>query len=150
MEFNIGERVRIRAYEDMPEGIRNKGVARNSGKDGEIVDKLWSAAKDCMCYHIKLDGMAVVSNVMYTEGMFDRISDLLTKVSYEWEFEYLESVVVAIFYEVFDGSRTEIARGHGHHIHKGADGVCQASSYAVKEAWKKLNNNGGRLDRREY
>lgn len=144
MEFNIGERVRIRAYEDMPEGIRNKGVARNSGKDGEIVDKLWSAAKDCMCYHIKLDGMAVVSNVMYTEGMFDRVSDLASKVSYVYEFDYLENVVVARFYEVGEDHKTEIARGHGHIIHEGVLGIAQASAYALKRIMYKIE--GGNQD----
>ena len=142
MEFNIGERVRIRAYEDMPESVRNKGVARNCGKDGEIVDKLWSAARDCMCYHIKLDDMTVVSGVLYTEGMFDRISDLAPKVTYTYEFDNCENVVIAIYYEVDeDGNKTEIARGHGHLIHEGALGIAQASAYALKRIWQKLEGN---------
>lgn len=145
MEYNIGERVRIRAYDDIPADIRNKGMARNCGKDRETVDKLWSAAKDRMCYHIRLDGMNVISNVLYTEGMFDRISDLLAKVTYEWEFDYLENVVVARCYELTEDSKTEIARGHGHIIHEGAPGIVQASAYAVKKAWEILNNKGGRL-----
>ena len=139
MEFNIGERVRIRAYDDMPEKVRNKGIARNCGKDGEIVDKLWSAAKDCMCYHIKLDDMNTVSGALYTEGMFDRISDIATKVTYVYEFDNLENLVSARFYEVDEnGIKTEIARGHGHIFHEGAYGIAQASSYALKRIRKKM------------
>ena len=139
MEFNIGERVRIRAYDDMPEKVRNKGIARNCGKDGEIVDKLWSAAKDCMCYHIKLDDMNCISGALYTEGMFDRISDLTPKVTYVYEFDNLENLVAARFYEVDEnGIKTEIARGHGHIFHEGAYGIAQASSYALKRIMKKM------------
>lgn len=138
MEFNIGERVRIRAYDDMPENLRNKGVARNCGKDGEIVDKLWSAAKDSMVYIIKLYDMTVVSGALYTEGMFDRISDLAPKVSYVYEFDNLENVVVARYYEIGEDYKTEIARGHGHIIHEGAMGIAQASAYALKRIWQKL------------
>lgn len=124
MEFNIGERVRIRAYEDMSENIRNKGLVRIGGKDGEIVDKLWSAAQDSMVYRIKLDDMVSVSSILYTEEMFDRISDLAPKVTYTYEFDNCENVVIAIYYEVDeDGNKTEIARGHGHLIHEGALGI---------------------------
>ena len=145
MEWNIGERVRIRAYEDMPESVKDKGAARGSGKDGEVIDKLWSAAEDCMVYRIRFDGVPYPSKTLFVEGQFDRISDLLARVSYDWEFEYLDNVVVAIFYEVTEESRTEIARGHGHIIHEGAPGIVQASAYAVKKAWAVLNNKGGKL-----
>lgn len=132
MEFNIGERIRIRAYEDMPESVRDKGAARGSGKDGEIIDKLWSAARDCMVYRIQFDGVPYASKTLFSEGQFDRISDLM-RVSYVYEFDNCDNVVIAIFYEVDrDGNKTEIARGHGHIIHEGALGIAQASSYALK------------------
>lgn len=43
MEFNIGDRVRLVDYNDLPECIRTKGMARMCGKDGEVVDKLCGA-----------------------------------------------------------------------------------------------------------
>lgn len=141
MEFNIGERVRARAYENIPEEIRSKGFVKNAGKDGEIVDKLWSAAEDRMVYRIHFDGMAKASATLFPEGTFDRISDLV-RVSYVYEFDNLDNVVVARFYEVdADGNKTEIARGHGHLIHTGALGIAQASAYALKRIWKDLEDN---------
>lgn len=140
MEFNIGERVRIRAYSDMPEDVRNKGVARNQGRDGEIVDKLWSAAEDRMLYKIRFDEAITASATLWTEGTFDRISDL-DKVTYVYEFENLDKVVVARLYEVdSDGNKTEIAKGHGHLIHNGAQGIAQASAYALKRIWNDLED----------
>ena len=142
MEFNIGERVRIGAYEDMPENIRNKGLARIGGKDGEIVDKLWSGAQDCMVYRIKLDDAVGVSGILFTDDMFDRVSDLSPKVTYAHEFDYLDNVVVARFYQIdSEGKKTEIARGHGHLIHEGALGIAQAFAYALKKIWQKLEGN---------
>lgn len=144
MEFNIGERVRIRRYEDMSDSVKHKGIAKNVGNDGEIVDKLWSAARDCMLYRIQFDGFDRVSKTDFPEGTFDRISDLMARKTYAHEFDYLDNVVVAIFYEVdADGKKTEIARGHGHIIHEGAKGIAQASSYALKMIYKELN--GGKV-----
>lgn len=141
MEFNIGERVRVRRYEDIPEDIKSKGFVKNVGKDGEIVDKLWSAAEDRMVYRIYFDGMLKASATLFPEGTFDRISDLV-RVSYVYEFDNLDNVVVARFYEVdADGNKTEIARGHGHLIHTGALGIAQASAYALKRIWKDLEEN---------
>ena len=145
MEYNIGERVRIRAYKDIPPSAQDKGVAKNAGNDGEIIDKLWSAAKDQMVYRVQFDGVPYASKTLFLEGQFDRISDLLAKVTYEWEFDYLDNVVVARFYELTEDSKTEIARGHGHIIHEGAPGILQASAYAVKKAWAILNDKGGKL-----
>ena len=140
MEFNIGERVRIRRYEDMPDSVKHKGIAKNAGNDGEIVDKLWSAARDCMLYRIQFDGFDRVSKTDFPEGTFDRISDLKARKTYTYEFEFLENVTVARLYEVDgDGNKTEIAKGHGHLIHDGAKGIAQSASYALKRIYQDLN-----------
>ena len=140
MEYNIGERVRIRKWEDIPAEITNKGYAKCSGNDGEIVYKLWSAARDCMIYLIQFDGQDRVSRTHFVEGTFDRISDLKKKVTYTYEFDFLENVTVARLYAVDgDGIKTEIAKGHGHLIHDGALGIAQSASYALKRIYKDLN-----------
>lgn len=144
MEYNIGERVRIRNYEDCPDSVKHKGIAKNAGNDGEIVDKLWSAARDCMVYRIQFDGVDRPSKSDFVEGTFDRISDLMARRTYAHEFEYLDKVVVAIFYETdIKGNKTEIARGHGHIIHEGSVGIAQASAYALKKIYEKMN--GGKV-----
>lgn len=140
MEYNIGERVRIRRWEDIPVEISNKGYGKCSGKDGEIVDKLWSAARDCMIYLIQFDGQSRVSRTHFVDGTFDRLSDLKKKVTYTYEFDFLDNVTVARLYEIDeDGIKTEIARGHGHMIHEGAKGIAQSASYALKRIYQDLN-----------
>lgn len=140
MEYNIGERVRIRKYEEMPDSVKHKGIAKNAGNDGEIVDKLWSAARDQMVYRIQFDGFDRFSKTDFVEGTFDRLSDLKAKKSYTYEFDYLDTVTVARLYEVDEnGNKTEIAKGHGHLIHDGALGIAQSASYALKRIYQDLN-----------
>ena len=140
MEFNIGDRVRVKKYEDIPEQMKNHGIARICGKDGEIVDKLWSGAKSETIYKIRLDGTYRTSSVDFTSKIIDLISEL-EKKSYQYEFDYLEKVVVARLYEVGEDYKTEIARGHGHIIHEGAEGIAQAASYALKRIYKNISEN---------
>lgn len=137
MEFFIGDRVRIREYNDLPEQMKTKGIARIAGCDGEIVDKLISGAKGCTVYKIHLDGYSVPSRVEYIEGSFDLIPEA-EEPTYTYEFEYLENLVVARLYEVTDTSKTEIAKGHGHIFHDGVYGIAQAASYALKKIYQKL------------
>lgn len=52
-------------------------------------------------------------------------------------------MVVAKFIETKGDTETELGRGHGHMIHEGALGIAQASSYALKKIFEKMN--GGTL-----
>lgn len=139
MEFNIGERVKIKSYWDIPEEARNKGIAKVTNTEGEIVDKLYSEAKGCTVYRIHLDGYDRPSKCDFVEGSFD----LVGGGEYFYEFEYLENLVVARLYEIKDGEKVEIAKGHGHIFHDGAYGIAQAASYALKRICEDLN--GGSL-----
>ena len=140
MEFNIGDRVRVKKYEDLPEQMRSRGFARLCGCDGEIVDKLWSGAKGCTIYRILFDGSDRPSSIDFLTKSVDLISEL-DKKTYFYEFDYLDNVVVARFYEVEDDQKVEIARGHGHIIHEGAKGIAQAASYALKKIHQKFTEN---------
>jgi hypothetical protein len=138
MEYKIGRRVRIRQFDDIHESIRHKGLGRNAGKEGEIVDILYSDANECYVYRIHFDGCATESRTDYLVGMFDVIEDEVTE-TYTHEIEYLDNVVVVRFYKVTDDSKQELARGHGHIIHDGAIGIAQATSYAMKRVYEKMN-----------
>jgi hypothetical protein len=59
-------------------------------------------------------------------------------VTYCYEFDYLDNVVVARFYKIKGEEKTEITRGHGHIIHEGEIGVAQAASYALKRIYMNL------------
>lgn len=130
MEFNIGERVRIKSYWDIPEEVRHKGFAKVTGEYGEIVDKLYSEVKGCTVYKIHLDGYERPSKCDFTEGTFDIVGG--SEAEYDYEFEYLENLVVARLYEIVDGEKVEIAKGHAHIFHDGVYGIAQAASYALK------------------
>lgn len=141
MEFNIGERVRVKKYDDLPEAIKNKAMGKLCGKDGEIVDKLWSGAKGCYIYKIRFDGCGITSSVDFPTKSIDLISEL-DKKTYTFTLEVLDNLVLARLFEGDEESKTEIARAHGHIIHEGVVGITQAASYALKKIHQKyLENN---------
>ena len=146
MKFNIGDRVRVRQYKYLPEKVTNKGIGKSAGKDGEIVDIMYSNASDCYLYKIHFDGFDRPSHTEFPEGSFDLIADLDREV-YSCDIEILDNVVVARMYEIRGKEKTEICKGHGHIIHNGEFGVAQAASYALKRLASKLN--GGSIDGRE-
>lgn len=138
MEFNIGDRVRVKKYEDIPSEVRHKGMAKQAGNDGEIVDALWSNAKDCYVYKIHFDGYDRPSHTEFVEETIDLVSEL-DKPTYTYEFEFLENLVIARLYEIVGEQKYEVARGHGHIFHDGIDGIAQAASYALKKIYEELN-----------
>lgn len=142
MEFNIGDRVRVKSYNKLPEGNKNKGIARIQGLDGEIVDKLWSGAKGCTIYRVHLDGMSVPSKVDFQSDSLDLITEL-AKTSYTYEFEFLDNLVVARLYDVSDDTKVEIAKGHGHIFHEGIYGIAQAASYAMRQIMYSIEEKEG-------
>lgn len=139
MNYKIGDRVRVRQYEDLPEEIRHRGLGKSAGKDGTVVDVLWSGAKDCYVYRIQFDGVDTPSRTDFPEGSFDLISEL-ERPTYSYELEFAENLVVARLYETVGDSKKMIARGHGHIFHDGALGIAQASSYALKKIYKFLED----------
>lgn len=144
-EYKIGDRVRIKNYEDISPENRSKGKARLCGKSGTIVDKLYSESSVEVVYRIQLDDYEQPSRVLWHEDCF--IPDRKI-VGYSYDIEILDNVVVVRFYEEEDALKTELARGHGHIIHEGAKGIAQATSYALKRIFEKLN--GGSLGDDRY
>ena len=149
MEFNIGERVKIKTYEEMPEDFRNKGIAKLVGEEGKIIDKIYSEAKGCTLYKIHLDGYDRYSRCDFVEGTFDLVEE--GEKSYHYDFEYLENLVIARLYEIdsANGKKTELAKGHGHIFHDGAYGIAQAASYALKRICDDLNGGSLRTYRQD-
>lgn len=129
MIINIGDRVHVKT--------------RMGDDEGKVVDKLWSGANDCYLYKVQPDSYHRAATQMYREEELSLVED---DVSYEWSFEMAgDNAVIAILHKVSGDLSEEVARGHGHIIHEGLVGYAQASSYAVKKAYEKLN--GGTLRR---
>lgn len=136
-QFEIGDIVRVKDYNDMSPDDRNAGLARLCGEIGEIVDKLYSKALDRYVYTIKFDNFDSTSKKLWLDSQIETYVE--DEVTYAHEFEYLDNVVVAIFYEIRGDEKTELGRGHGHILHDGVVGIAQASSYALKKIYEKIN-----------
>lgn len=138
-EIKIGDRVRVKEYYDIPEELQSRGFARFCGEVGTISDKFYSEAQQCYVYSIQFDNFASSKKLWKAEMLESCDED----VSYTYEFDYLENVVVAKLYELRETSKTEIARGHGHIIHEGVLGIAQAASYALRKIFYKIEAEEG-------
>lgn len=136
MIYNIGDRIQIKAYKDLPEVDKTKGKARVCGKSGKVIDALTKETGERV-YMVHLDGYKEPSKALYSAEAFTKESG----IEYAWTFEVLENVVVGIMYEVKGNQKTEVCRGHGHIIHEGVLGIAQAASYALKKAYEKLDQH---------
>ncbi len=115
MEFQIGDKV---------------GFVYASGT-GVVKDKLRS---------VKGNNVYLVTLYDGSERFFpeDELKFIEKAVSYTYEIEHLDNVIVARLYEVKDDIKTEIAIGHGHIMHDGVLGVAQAASFALKRIYMNL------------
>jgi hypothetical protein len=136
MEFAIGQNVKIKCYEELPEKFRTKGVAKVAGKDAQIVDVVHSTAKGGTFYLARVDGCSRTSGVCFTEECFE----IPKEKTYRFEIDDLDKVVVVRMY----ADDKEIGRAHGHKIHEGDVGVAQAVSYAMRFIYTALN--GGKME----
>lgn len=57
---------------------------------------------------------------------------------YWHEITYLDNVVLVVLYEATETGPVELARHHGHILHKGAKGIAQATGYAMKRIWEQM------------
>lgn len=134
-KFSIGDRVKVRDYDAIPEEYRSRGLAKMCGEVGTIEDVFYSSAQECDLYVIKFDNFEK-SQTLYQEELLEEVDE---SVTYDYEFEFLENLVVARLYEVHeDGSKIEIEKGHGHVFHDGVEGIAQAASYAMKRLYHKI------------
>lgn len=151
MAFNIGDRVRVKDYEEIADHLKVKstgddpslwscGKSRCCGQKGEIVDIMYSTAYGKYIYRIRFDGQAERSRADFTDEALELLNE--DNVTYHFETDIAEdNVVIVIMYEDREDSSKEIGRGHGHVIHEGALGIAQATSYAMYRLYKRLEEN---------
>lgn len=136
-ELSIGSKIRVKDYNDIPEEFRTKALGRLCGEIGTIDDIVYSMSLKCKLYVIKFDNYDVPSKKMWRDEMLEEVVEE-DVVTYTFEFEFLENLVVARLYEVTGDTKTELEKGHGHIFHDGAVGIAQAASYAMKKLYYKL------------
>lgn len=152
--FYIGDKVRIKSLDELSESrfsdrhrgdrtIWTKRKVETAGATGVITDKMYSEATDINLYSVQIDGNDFTSAHFYCDDDLTLYVEEKEEVGYEIETRIIGSVVVAIVYETSGDKKVEVTRGHGHIFHEGAAGVVQATSYAFKKAWEKMN--GGNI-----
>ena len=60
------------------------------------------------------------------------------KYSMDIKIDIASNVVIATLYEMTNDTKSILAKGHGHMIHEGANGIAQAASYACKKLYEAL------------
>lgn len=119
-KFNIGNRVR----------------QKSCTKEGVVKDVIIALSDNRVCYTILFDG-----DLLNTTLKEEAVELAPPTATYNFEYEYLDNVVVARFYEYKGEEKTELAKGHGHILHDGILGIAQAASYASKRCYDKLAGN---------
>ena len=115
--------------------IGDKVVDINSGVEGRVTDRLYSEARSQFVYVIKpSDGGRSFTR------QEDDIELSQNNVEYKIETVVEDGVVICTIYEVCNGIKTEVCRGHGHILHDGAVGIAQACAYAAKRALYTIDN----------
>lgn len=124
MKFNIGD------------------LVQSSDGIGTVSDIFKSAQGSAAMYKVELEALNCETPTMclYHEEDLEHYRPAMEQViqlrNVEIRAEIADNVVIAIFY--VDGK--EVARGHGHIIHEGSDGIIQAFSWASKKAWLELDD----------
>lgn len=156
MAFNIGEQVRVKRYDEIPDTAKanivggdphlwSKGKSRNGGKTGRVVDKLYSEAYDCFIYRVVLDGFDKPSRSVFTDECIEAITGDPT--SFRFDIQRVGEKIRAILYRTqADGTESEVGVGYGYILHEGMKGIAQAASYAMKMIYK---NTGWHIDEGE-
>ena len=111
-------------------------VKTQNGYVGTVEDILVSRRKETFAYVVKFDGHPEM-DALYSENSLE---EFVEHVTYGYEIECLENIVLVRLFELRGESKTKIARGHGHIIHEGALGVAQAASYALKRIFFDISN----------
>lgn len=140
--MNIGQIVKIKNFDDLPMHLQTQKYRGLAGFGAEIIDRLYSEVSQTFVYTLRLTGAKTIPAMSFPEEALEVVVD--DPAEYTHEIEYLDGVVLAIFYEIKNGKKTEIARGHGHIIHEGALGIAQATSYAMKQIYYQINDSDDR------
>ena len=118
-KFNIGDAV----------------IDSRTNESGVITDRMYSEARSQFVYVIKpSDG-----GRSFTREE-DEVEPFYSDVEYKIETVVEDGVVICTIYEVCNGIKTEVCRGHEHIIHDGAVGIAQACAYATKRALYTIDN----------
>ena len=118
-KFKIGDRVRY-----------------FSDSFGVVSDILVRSKTSSVLYEVIADGRDEPSNCLLKEEDLELVGK---EYSMQIQIDIAQNVVIASLFEVEAPNMRPIAKGHGHIIHEGANGIAQAASYACKKLYENLD-----------
>jgi hypothetical protein len=86
-KFNIGDRIRIKAYDEMPVDIRTRASGRLCGKVGTVTDKLYSNSTGDFLYLVKLDDFDEESKKMWDAGCLELYRETIADYAFKFSAE---------------------------------------------------------------
>lgn len=148
MAFNIGDQVRIKRYDEIPQAAKSKkigsnphlwncGKARLCGMVGRVVDKLYSEAYDCNVYRVHFDGMDKPSYTSFVDDNMEPFKEGRPEVSFETKIS--GDTVIVEMYRKSGANKDLVSSGHGYIYSEGLEGIAQAAAYALKMIWCRTN-----------
>lgn len=95
---------------------------------------IFSRSNNLTAYGVELEDSG--ENLLFFENELELISD--KSYSMDIKIDIASNVVIATLYENAECAKSPLAKGHGHIIHEGANGIAQAASYACKKLYENL------------
>ena len=143
MSFNIGDRVRVKTWDEIDEKFKSKcsngdpriwtiGKSKTCGMVGTIVDKLYSEAFDIHIYTVHFDGMEQHSRSQFDENSIVKMDS----VEYKVDIRQDNDRVYADLIKCEGDKETVIRSGFGKILEDSAYGYAQAASYAMLKIYK--------------
>lgn len=132
--INIGDKV----------VISHSPMAHATGKKATVIDRMYSELANSNVFRVQIDGVRYPEATTYKESDLSLANDsTLNYSAYKVEVEVAENIVVATMYKIDNGKKEIVNCGHGHIMHDGCIGIAQATSYACKKLYERIN--GGSL-----
>ena len=105
---------------------------------GNVTDVMYSSHKNEYTYEVTNDNDA---SDLFGEEELTLVPEK-KDYSMDIKIDIASNVVIATLYEETKDTKSSLAKGHGHIIHEGANGIAQAASYACKKLYENL---GGQI-----
>ncbi len=102
--------------------------------EGTVTDVMYSKSKDQYTYEVTNEGGAIQ---LFSEEELE-LATVEKEYSMTIQIDIASNVVIASLFETVGDNTRPLAKGHGHMIHDGANGVAQAASYACKKLYENL------------
>ena len=137
MIFQIGQKVKIRKYEDLPRTMQTPHVAKLAGRVGLVYDCLYRARIGKTIYYITFEGQERASAIAFEKAALEEFKE--PKVQYDFRVEVEGNRVFATLYKTFEhGTCQELGSGYGFVKQDNDQSIAQAASWAFNEIQRKL------------